>query len=231
MPKRQSPQSPTSSSSDESPNKKVKQVRATKPRKHPLGPFVYTDDVPVTIHDSPIRNNPFFTPDRTKEAEKMERKLVSHCQDYNTPNHGLATERRAMGECKEDTFDTYMSATMAPELYKRKEEYTPHQGRDGHEYITNIVYEFTYPNFPSFGDADWVKYYTTIDQSKTAESLASLGAEIPPYFIQAPHRCIVKTLYVVLDTCSEVFYIRLTNWVQKKVHSTSSCEFAWVDVF
>lgn len=163
----------------------------------------------------------------------MERKLVSHCRDYNTPCTGMAQERRAMGECDEDVFDTYMSATMPPHLYKRKEEYSPFVGRDGPEAITNIVYEFTYPNFPSFGNSDWIQYHKVIDMSAQAQTLQSLGATIPKYFTQSPYRCVAKKLVIVLDTCSEVFYVQLTNWVQRKVDSrvSESCDFAWVDSF
>ena len=199
------------------PSQKHKKSDAKQPkvRIHPLDLYTYHDDVPITLHASPAAS---FTGgcERTM-VEKMETKIANHLYNFNTPCIGEARNRIALGECAEDVFDTYMSRSMPAHLYKREVEYTPYHSRDGG--ITSfrtIIYEFQYPNFPSFDDIDWAIFNTIIDQTNMANELRKLGGIIPEYFAKAPYRCIASKLIISLDTRSEVYYVHLGHWVQKK---------------
>ena len=218
-----------STSNKQKKSRNTKQSK-TKVRIHPLHEYTYQDDVLITLHPSPAAT--FTDKCERKQVEKMETKIANHLYDFNTPIHGEARNRIAIGECDEDVFDTYMSRTMPAHLYKREVEYTPFESRDfGTDSYRTIVYEFQNPNFPSFDDTDWAKFYTIIDHSNTATSFKEIGVKIPNHFEQAPYRCIARKLTISFDTKREVYYVHFGNWVQKKceIAKENSDIVAWCD--
>lgn len=204
-----------------------------KPRKHkehPLAKYSTQRDIPFPDHPSPLNQVQWRSVEDQKQVEKMERKLRNCLHDLNSPCTGEAVERRPVGECSEDAFDTYMSAIMDPTLYKRKEHNSPYTNKwADKEFVKHIVYEFNYPNIPSLGDISWAKNYVVIDQSDVVKALKEKGATIVNEYAMSNKlfRCITKKLVISFDTQTEIYYVRMNHWVQ----SLSEDVLTWIESF
>jgi hypothetical protein len=211
---------------DQTEAKRETPKKERKPRRvlHPLEAFANQDHVSITTHSSPLG---LFTGSDSKSASRMENKLANFLWDMNSPCHGQAKTRIPIGECEERVFDAYFSKCMPSHLYQRFIQFSPAIDRLGESFkYANIIYQFDYPNIPSFSDCRWAKNYVDVDQSEVAEALMSLGADITEEFSTAHFRCIVKSLIISYDTRTEVYYVQLKHWVQKQTRNG-----VWVDSF
>ena len=197
---------------------------------HKLASYFGVDHVPIDMHSSPI---PSMTLRKTKHKKallKMERKLANTLLDGNSPCVGQSRKLQPVGEINSELFDSYMIAAVPNYLHTRVEEYSPGVDRYGQTvYDKHIIYTFDYPNFPSFQHDLWASNYVQRDQSVVAQSLANLGGScfMGKGFAVAYYRCIAKKLIVSMNTTTNIYSLKLTHWVQKKVSRTGK----WVDSF
>ncbi|KAF0984899.1 hypothetical protein FDP41_000798 [Naegleria fowleri] len=170
------------------------------------------------MHPSPLSIINYEHEDHHKQASRMEMKLVNFLWDFNSPCNGQARCRLPVGECEEQTFDMYMCRTMKPHMYTRIEQYSPWINRTGDTEINrHIIYEFEYPNFPSFGDGEWAKNYMTVNQKNVGDNLRKrFQVDLSEDFDNIPYRCIVSKLVISYDTRLELYYAYLCHWVQVK---------------
>lgn len=194
---------------------------------HPLEAFVKVDKIPITMHPSPLNLIHFTHNSHRKQAAHMELKLFNFLWDMNSPCNGPARTRLPIGECKESVFDMYMCKTMGPEKYVRAEQYSPWINREGDiERTRHIIYEFNYPNFPSFGDGTWAKNYMNVDQKHIIDSLRKrFNRPIRSELETVQYRYIASKLIISYDTSFELYYAHLSHWVQSK---NGDC---WIESF
>ncbi|KAF0974155.1 hypothetical protein FDP41_006765 [Naegleria fowleri] len=161
---------------------------------HPLEAFVKVDEVPINMHPSPLSIINYEHEDHHKQASRMEMKLVNFLWDFNSPCNGQARCRLPV------------------------EQYSPWINRTGDTEINrHIIYEFEYPNFPSFGDGEWAKNYMTVNQKNVGDNLRKrFQVDLSEDFDNIPYRCIVSKLVISSDTRLELYYAYLCHWVQVK---------------
>ena len=182
---------------------------------HPLQAYTDVDDVPITMHPSPLSSMAFKSNVDEWLIKRMETKLVNFLSDANSPCIGQYMKRKELGECPEEVFDSYMSKTMEAGLLEPSPTIN---GDNEEEVVDNIIYIFSYPNFPSFGDTDtWGRKYKIINQSNVLAHLKARGAKCrSTYFENKPYRCISSKLIVSYDTQTELYYAHMSHWVQSK---------------
>jgi len=196
--------------------------------RHKLAPFAEVDVVPITMHPSPITKMTLTSTDHRDQISRMEIKLGKALMDGNSPCAGQQNKLLPLGEIHEDLFDAYLMSSMPSHLFTRSEEHSPAIDRQGDKvYDRHIVYNFQYPHFPSFQSQDWASNYVKKDQSVVANSLRSLGANLPANFHIAYFRCMAKKLIITMNATTQVYSFKLVHWVQKK----NSRSGKWLDSF